>query len=160
MARQDEISIYTLEPSWEVEVAEMKAAFPTEEVTLFYSLRVFLSERGGSDPDEIDDLAAHLLGKRGNRPGLEGSLPDLAALDKLWSERFAHLGPWRALPSAAIHPSDNPTRLQSLAVLANQVRDRHAARVILDLMAKGERVSALAGGSHVVKQEPVLRAGF
>jgi len=45
-------------------------------------------------------------------------------------------------------------------VLANQVRDRHAARVILDLLTKGERVFALAGGSHAVKQEPVLRAGI
>ena len=38
--------------------------------------------------------------------------------------------------------------------------DEHAAAVILDLLAKGERVFAIAGGSHVVKQEPVLRAGF
>lgn len=101
-------------------------------------------------------MAAHLLSKRGSRPGLEGSLPDLVALDKVWDERFSELGPWRKLPAEVLDPNDTPTRLQSLAVLANQVRDCHSARVILDLLGKGERVFALAGGSHVVKQEPVF----
>lgn len=160
LARQDDIPIYTLEPPWEVEVAEMKAAFSTADVTLFYTMRVFLSERGeGKTREEIDDLARHLLSKRGSRPGLEGSLPTLAGLDSVWNERFSDLGPWRDLPPNAVHPGAEPTRLNALANLANEIRDRHAAAVILDLMKKGERIFALAGGSHVVKQEPVLRAG-
>ena len=159
LARQNEVPIYTLEPSWEDEIGEVTREFPVEEATLFYTLRVFLSERGeGRSPDDIDDLAAHLLRKRGNRPGLKGSLPDLASMDALWAERFANLGPWRDLPPEAVHPSPHPTRLQAIANLANEVRDRHAARIILDLMKQGERVFAIAGGSHVVKQEPVLRA--
>ncbi|NNF58059.1 MAG: hypothetical protein HKN04_07435 [Rhodothermaceae bacterium] len=160
LARRDGVPIYTLEPSWEDEVAEVTRAFPVEEATLFYTLRVFLSERSeGRSADDIDDLAAHLLRKRGSRPGLEGSLPDLTALDALWNERFAHFGPWRDLPPEAIHPSPNPTRLQALANVVNEARDRHAARIILDFISQGERVFAIAGGSHVVKQEPVLRAG-
>lgn len=160
LARRDDIPIYTLEPPWEVEVAEMKAAFPAADVTLFYTLRVFLNERGqGKTREEIDDLARHLLKKRGSRPGLEGSLPTLAALDSVWNQRFSDLGPWRELPPNAIHPGAEPTRLNALANLANEIRDRHAAAVLLDLMRKGERIFALAGGSHVVKQEPVLRAG-
>lgn len=158
----DEVGIdaWSLEPPWQVEVDEMKANFPTAEVTLFYTLRVFLSERGDLSGTAVDDLAAHLLQKRGGREGLEGSLPDLESLDRLWEERFADLGPWRQLPPQAIHPSTTPTRLQQLANLANEVRDRHAARTILELVQSGERVFAIAGGSHVVKQEPVLRAGL
>ena len=162
LGNRDDIPVYTLEPTWDIEVAEMKAAFPADEVALFYTLRVFLGERGSvgsKSPDEIDDLAAHLLRKRGGRPGLAGSLPDLQVLDELWDRRFDGLGPWRELPPQAVHPAANPTRLQALATLANEVRDRYAVRVILDLMSRGERVFAVAGGSHVVKQEPVLRAG-
>lgn len=160
LGRRDGLPVYTLEPRWDAEVAEMKQAFPAEEVTLFYTLRVFLSERGDADPDEVDDLAAHLLKKRGSRPGLEGTLPDLAALDRLWDERFAHLGPWRELPRGSVDPSAGGTRLNEIATIANEIRDRHAVRVILDLMGRGERVFAVAGGSHVVKQEPVIRAGI
>ncbi|MEM7048030.1 MAG: hypothetical protein AAF604_00135 [Acidobacteriota bacterium] len=161
LGRRDDLPVYSLEPTWEVEVAEMKAAFPVAEVTLFYTLRVFMSERGSErDRAALDRLASHLLEKRGSRPGLEGSLPDLAAFDRLWDERFGDLGPWRELPREACDPSAEPTRLQALAVLANEVRDRHAARVLIDLVSRGERVFAIAGGSHVVKQEPVLRAAL
>ncbi len=89
----------------------MKETFPIEEVTLFYTLRGFLSERRDSDAKEIDDLTAHLLSKRGNRPGLEGSLPDLEALDKLWDDRFAHLGPWRKLAPDVVYPKDKSNSL-------------------------------------------------
>jgi len=154
------VPVYTLEPAWKDEAADMSASFPREEVTLFYTLRVFLNERGAVSRDEVDALAAHLLRKRGSRPGLEGSLPTLADMDRLWRERFSDLGPWRELPPEAVHPSAHPTRLQAMANLANEVRDRHAVRVILELMRRGERVFAVAGGSHVVKQEPVLRAGL
>lgn len=161
LGRADDLPVYSLEPSWAEEVAELKRAFPTEEITLFYTLRVFVSERGPADAAaDVDDLAAHLLAKRGAREGLEGSLPDLAALDALWDERFAHLGPWRLLPHQALSPAAGGHRLQEIATLANEVRDRHAARVLLDLVGQGERVFAVAGGSHVVKQEPVLRAGI
>ena len=160
LAAADGIPVCSLEPSWEAEVAEMKAAFPVEEVTLFYTLRVYLSERGDREGAALDELAAHLLRKRGNRPGLTGSLPDLDRLDALWKERFGALGDWRTLPPEAVHPSPSPTRLQALATRANEVRDRHAVRVLLELAGSGERVFAIAGGSHVVKQEPVLRAAL
>jgi hypothetical protein len=161
LARDAGLPVYSLEPSWSVEVEEVKGTFSAAEATLFYTLRVFLSEREeGRSREEIDALALHLLRKRGSRPGLEGSLPDLEALDHLWQGRYAELGPWRDLPPEAVHPHPEPTRLQAIANLVNEVRDRHAARVILDLLSKGERVFAIAGGSHVVKQEPVLRAGY
>lgn len=160
LARQDGLPIYSLEPSWDDEVGEVLREIPAAEATLFYTLRVFLSERGtGRSPEDTDALATHLLRKRGSRPGLEGSLPDLAALDALWEAHYADLGPWRTLSPEAMHPNPTPSRLQASANLVNEVRDRHAARVILSLMAEDERVFAIAGGSHVVKQEPVLRAG-
>jgi len=160
LARRDEVPVYSLEPSWEDEVREVTAEVPVAEATLFYTLRVFYSERGADrSAEDIDKLAAHLLRKRGARPGLDSSLPDLPAMDALWEEHYAHLGAWRDLPHEAVSPAPNPTRLQATAVLANEVRDRHAARVILDLLQQGHRVFAIAGGSHVVKQEPVLRVG-
>ncbi len=161
MAGRDKIPVYTLEPSWESEAAEMKAKFPTPEVTLFYTMRVFLSERkSGMSTSEIEDLATHLLKKRGSRAGLEGSLNSLDEMDALWQKHYSDLGDWRIIKGSAIHPSANPTRLSRMANFANEVRDLHAAKVIVDLMNQGNRVFAIAGGSHVVKQEPVIRASL
>lgn len=161
LGRRAGIPVYTLEPSWAVEVETLKREFTVEDLIVFYTLRVYLSERDGTAAEKRDALAEHLLGKRAGRAGLGREyVPDLARLDEVWLDRFTGLGDWRTLPPEAVHPSDEPTRLQHIANRVNEVRDEHAAAVILDLLAKGERVFGIAGGSHVVKQEPVLRAGF
>lgn len=155
------IPVYSLEPTWEDEVAEVVSVYSPAEATLFYTLRVFLSERGNDrSPESTERLAQSLLRKRGSRAGLEGSLTTLAAMDSLWEANFDDLRDWRELPPQAIWPGTEDTRLQAMARHVNEVRDRHAARVILDLLRRGERVFAIAGGSHVVKQEPVLVAGL
>jgi len=161
LGQEADIPVYSLEPTWEDEVGMVTSRFSPEEATVFYTLRVYLSERGDErDPARMDKLARHLLGKRGSRPGLDGAVPDLAAFDRIWTEAFGDPRDWRTLPPEAIWPGDAPTRLQEISRFVNEVRDRHMARVVLDFVKQGERVFAIAGGSHVVKQEPVLRAAL
>lgn len=161
MGKRDNLTILSLETTWEDEIAMVTSRFSPAEATLFYTLRVYLSERGDeTDLTRQNKLAAHLLKKRGSRPGLEGSLNSLDELDALWKASFDSDTDWRSLPPEAIWPGDKPTRLQAISRFVNEIRDRHMAAVILDFLRKGERVFAVAGGSHVVKQEPVLRAGM
>ena len=161
LADRDGIPIYSLEPTWDDEIGMVTERFTPAEATVFYTLRVYLSERGNErDPAKMDKLARHLLGKRGSRPGLDGAIPDLATFDAVWSQSFDDERDWRTLPPEAIWPGREPTKLQAISRFVNEVRDRHMARVVLDFVMKGERVFAIAGGSHVVKQEPVLRAAL
>jgi hypothetical protein len=161
LARRDDIPAYSLERSWEVEVQAMLDAFPPEEVLLFYTLRVFISERDGGGDGDVDALASHLLRKRASRSGLDGIFEDLAALDRYWSEHFAdEYGDWRELPARALWPSRARKRPNQWATLSNELRDEHMTRVIIDLVRRGERVFVICGGSHLVKQEPTLRAGL
>lgn len=155
------IPVWSLEPTWEDEIAEVTSVYSPAEATLFYTLRVFLSERGfDRSRGEVEELARGLLQKRGSRPGLEGSLPSLDAMDALWRAAFGDPRDWRELPPEAIWPGTEDTRLQAISRHVNRVRDRHAARTILELVQRGERVFAIAGGSHVIKQEPVLVQGL
>jgi len=161
LAEEAGIPVWTLEPTWEDEVSLVLETFSREEATLFYTLRVYLSERGDEvRPEKLEDLALHLLKKRGARTGLDRSVSSIEEMDAVWTSQFFDERDWRTLPSSAVWPNDDGTRLQQLSALVNQVRDRHAAAIILELTARGERVFAIAGGSHVVKQEPVLRAGL
>jgi hypothetical protein len=160
-ARDDGIPIWSLEPTWDDEVTEVTAVYTPAEATLFYTLRVFLAERGSDrSPESVEKLARHLLKKRGSRPGLAGSLTTLEDMDALWRSSFGDPRDWRELPPEAIWPGTEPTRLQAISRHVNDVRDKHAARILLELVGRGERVFAVAGGSHVVKQEPVLLAGL
>ena len=161
LAEEYDVPVYSLEPTWDDEISMVTERFSREEATVFYTLRVYLSERGNErDSARMDKLAMHLLGKRGNRPGLGGVVADLDAFDAVWNEHFGDDRDWRTLPPRAIWPGDEPTRLQAISRFVNEVRDRHMARVVIDFVKRGERVFAIAGGSHVVKQEPVLRAAL
>lgn len=161
LADEHDIAVYSLEPTWDDEIGMVTERYSQEEATVFYTLRVYLSERGDErDPARMDKLAAHLLKKRGNRPGLDGAVADLEAFDRVWRSSFGDARDWRTLPPEAIWPGDAPTKLQAISRFVNEVRDRHMARVVIDFVTRGERVFAIAGGSHVVKQEPVLRAAF
>ena len=104
LGRRDGIPVYTLEPSWAVEVEALKREFSAEDLIVFYTLRVFLSERDGTAPEKRETLAEHLLGKRAGRAGLgREHVPDLARFDEVWRERFPGLGDWRTLPLSLIH---------------------------------------------------------
>jgi hypothetical protein len=155
------IPVWSLEPTWGEEIAGVTSVYSPAEATLFYTLRVFLSERGSDrSPAAVEELARELLQERGSRPGLEGSLPSVEAMDALWRAAFEDPRDWRELPPEAIWPGAEDTRLQAISRHVNRVRDRHAARTILELVQRGDRVFAIAGGSHVIKQEPVLVHGL
>jgi hypothetical protein len=154
LARGARIPIYSWEPSREAEVQAQLQRFPAERVALFYVLRPYVSERRFGRPKDPDAKLEETRGERTKWKGLEGTLPSIAAVDELWRRDFAGLPDWR-------DTSDErgwPGYLQAIADASNEIRDEHFARVVIDLLARGERVFAVAGSSHAVKLEPALRA--
>ena len=77
LARRDGVRLYSLEPSYEVEVATLLTRFEPEQVTLYFFHRVYASESRGVANER---LAVDLLAKRTNVQGLRGSLPSVAAV--------------------------------------------------------------------------------
>jgi hypothetical protein len=138
----------------EVEVAAQLRRFPRERVALYYVLRPYVSARRFGRPTDPDAEVESVREERTSWPGLEGTLPDVAAIDAVWRRDFAGLPDWR-------DTSDErgwPGYLEEIADAANDLRDEHLARVLLELAARGERVFAVAGSSHAVRVEPPLRA--
>ncbi len=154
LGRRSRASIYSWEPSREAEVQAQLQRFPAERVALFYVLRPYVSERRFGRPKDPDAKLEDTRGERTKWKGLEGTLPSIAAVDELWRRDFAGLPDWR-------DTSDErgwPGYLQAIADASNEIRDEHFARVVIDLLTRGERVFAVAGSSHAVKLEPALRA--
>lgn len=58
----------------------------------------------------------------------------------------------------------DPTRdghpFNDMARHVEDARDRHMSAVLLDAVRSGERVFAVVGGTHVVRQERVIRDGI
>jgi len=150
LARRDNIPLYTLEPTYEDEIAELLQTFSAEQVALYFFLRVYSSEAGGV-ADEA--LALELLGKRTDVDGLRGSLSTLADVDRVWQRDFPDQADWRI-------QQGEPGYLGEISDSSRRIRGEHMTRILIDLVEKGERVFAVVGSGHVIRQEWNLRAKF
>ncbi len=152
MARHDRIPLYTLEPPLEIELAALQECGDRTQVAMFRVLSGYMSARRGGEVSNFK--IGRLLSKRA--APLTDALPDIAALDAYFAAQFPQSPPWRDLPEEAMWPSPGGTWLNAMARRANQVRDDHFVRSLVDLVNRGERVLAIAGRSHTVVWEPVL----
>lgn len=152
LAHRDGVRLYSLEPRYEDEVAALLGKWSAERVALYFTMRVYWAESGG-DPD--DDLALHLLQKRTDVEGLRGTMTTVADIDRVWSREMQGLGDWRTL-------SEEPYEgwIAEVSNDSRTIRGEHLSRALIDLVRRGERVFVVVGSGHVIRTEPVLRAGL
>ena len=150
LAQRNGVPLYSLEPSYDAEVKGLLRKFEPKLVATYMTLRVFTSEAKGKKGD-LDGLALHLLRKRVDSDGLRGSLTSVADLDAYWRQKFPGAPNWRTLPDTEGIPL-----LREVGDVSREVRGDHMVRTLADLAARGERVLAVVGASHVIRQEPAL----
>lgn len=154
LAQRSGVTLYTLEPEYDAEVSGLLRKFEPRLVATYLTLRVFTSEAKGHDGDR-DALALHLLRKRTDAQGLRGSLSSVADLDAYWRDRFPGVPDWRTLSDTESVPL-----LVEVGNASREIRGAHMVRTLVDLAAGGERVFAVVGASHVIRQEPALAKEF
>ena len=150
LSRRDDVRLVSLEPDYDAEVAMLLRSFEPEDVALYFFLRVYASESGGT-PDE--SLARDLLTKRTDVDGLRDSLTDLEAVDARWAELYPAAADWRT-----VNHELREGRLGAISTASRATRGEHMARVLTDLTLAGERVFAVVGSGHVIRQEWALRS--
>jgi hypothetical protein len=155
-ARAGRLPLYSWEPRREWEIGRMLDSFPPGRVALFYVLRPYFSNLRFGRPEDPEGFVEEYRRKRTRYPGLEGTLPSMAAIDSIWARDFAGLPDWRETSDAY----GLPGYLDELSARSNALRDEHLAAVIVDLVRRGERVFAAAGSSHAVKLDAALRAAL
>lgn len=152
LARRAGVRLVSLEPAYEDEVRELLTRFEPPQVALYFFLRVYVSEAGGVANDA---LAADLLGKRTSVDGLREALASPGAVDEVFARELPGPGDWRTLtsePDAGFFPA--------ISSASRRIRGEHMLRVLIDLARKGERVFAVVGSGHVIRQEWNLRETF
>jgi hypothetical protein len=154
LARKDNNPVYTWEVPRKHEIRYVLEGYPKEQVALFYILRPYFSNFRFGKPDKPDAVAEGYIHERSDYPGIENVISSVEQIDAIWKRDFPDEKNWR-------DTSDQfglPGYLGEIASRSNEARDEHFARVITDLVQKGERVFAIAGSSHAVKLEPALRS--
>ncbi len=155
LARADGIPTYTWEPSRQVVMESLLALpFSKEQIALRVKLGPYFSNRRFGRPDDPKAFVNDYLGDNERWPGLERELASVEEIDEAWERYFPDGPDWRDVSDEF----DLPGYLA--AISTNRARDEHFVRVLLDLVANGERVFAVAGSSHAVKLDPALRAAL
>jgi hypothetical protein len=153
LARDAGIPTYTWEPPDDVLVASLKGqGFTAREVALRVMLGPYFSNLRHGRPENPESFVEEFRAERTRWAGLEDTFATVDEIDAEWRKRFPDGPDWREV-------SDQYGLPGFLGEMdANQARDEHFARVVIDLTRKGERVFAICGSSHAVKLEPALRA--
>lgn len=151
LAYQNNVPLYTLEPPYRVEVSRLLESYDPRDVALYLTLRVYVGEASGVVASARDDLARGLLAKRTDVDGLRGLFSSLEDLDQYWKQQYPDAGDWRELSETETVP-----RLRDIGDASRQIRGEHMVRSITELVRNGERVFAVVGASHVIRQEPTL----
>lgn len=94
LANHDSVPLYTLEPTYEAEVAGLLEHFEPRLVATYMTLRVYSAEADHSGTKQ-DGLALNLLRKRTAVEGLRGTFSTIAEFDAWWRERFPDEPDWR-----------------------------------------------------------------
>jgi hypothetical protein len=152
LAREGGIPTYTREPSNDVLVASLvEQGFTAREVAMRVVLGPYFSSLRYGRPEDPEAFVEEFRAERTQWAGMEGTFETVEELDAEWQVRFPDGPDWRDL-------SDEYGLPGFLGRMdANRARDEHFARVVIDLVRKGERVFAVCGSSHAVKLEPALR---
>lgn len=180
LANRDKIPYFSLEPSRKDEIAKMLEVFTPEQIKVFFVLRQVPQFHGRHSTDEgdeffvlrqvpqfpnrssnamIDEFFSTFLRNVSYMPGLETAGPStIAELDKACLWLSPHLKNWRTADRSWSDPVANKAYTNQLARLSSEIRDKHMVMLLIDKVRQGERVFAVVGGSHVVMQEPALRA--
>lgn len=162
LATRDDVPVRTLEPARGDEIALLLKRYSPEEVKVFYVLRQIPQFRSGTHAESIEAYAENVLGGLSLRPELKGAPRTIAELKTSSARLFPRLADWRDVPQAWFDPvpTPPPTYLNDVSRRLSEFRDRHMLTLLAGQVARGKRVFAVVGASHVVMQERALRSAI
>lgn len=156
LGRRDGVPTYTLHREQTEHVAEFGAKAGHREAAAYLALRMAHGEnpQGPVSDAELE----HALEKRAVGV-LSDAFADVTDFDAFWNATWTdELGDWRTLRWATLGPRLGHTRFEAVGHWDNVLRDVHMVRILVDQVGRGERVFAVVGRSHVIQQEPAIRA--
>ena len=161
LAAHDDTPVRSLEPSQEAEINHLCARFDSNLVTLFLVLRYYASYRQTHPPEAAESLLQDVLPYLGGFSALSEGPKTPETFRASMAHRFPDLKDWRDFPASMLDPvrRDQPWKeTNEISRATSEFRDAHMVELLVSLVERGERVFAVVGASHVVMQEPLLRA--
>lgn len=158
LARRDGIARASLEPPRAAESAALVTELGAIRAKLFYFLRDFDTYNRSAIPESPERYAKILLDNLW-RDGLRQAPTHVDECVALLRQAVPELPAWNQAPSAWFDPAlDLHPWLNRAARLSSARRDAHMVELLGRALARGRRVFAVVGYTHVIMQERALAA--
>lgn len=158
LANRDGVPIKSIESPKHLELSYLRHKFFPGHIKLYYILRyATLRKRPGKNISNTRYLERML--KFFSESDISRYPPhSQAEFEGFVSQFFPDLNDWRSIPPHYFHYSKRGKFLVDIHNKLNDYRNRNMLRTLVNELKKGERIFAVVGRSHVVSQEPALRA--
>lgn len=163
LAKKYNIPIKSLDPP---RLEEMKYILGTkrwtlEQVFLFYVLRRVPENNKKANPKNPEELAVEAMNQAAKMPGFDALPKTIAEFDAVVKKNLPQVADWRKIDQKIFDPNpDLGNFTNDIADASVNYRGRFMVKNLAAEVAKGERVFAVVGASHVVKQEKALNNIF
>lgn len=163
LAHKHNLPIKSLDPP---RIEEMKYILGTkrwtlEQVFLFYVLRRVPENNKKTNPKNSEEIVREALNSAAKMPGFDGLPKTIAEFDQVVKKYLPTVEDWRNIEQKIFDPNpDLGMFTNDIADASVQYRGKFMIKTLRTEVEKGERVFAVVGASHVVKQEKALKRIF
>lgn len=160
LAARDGVPAASIEPSMPAQVQALRrAGFTDEQILVFFALRQVPQHRARAGAAMDEARLAEVLRHFHETTGITDPA-DPAALAAACERLLPPLRSWNEVPSEWFDPvfERTPAFTNAASRHTSEARDAWVVELLSDRVRAGERVFATMGASHVVMQEPALRA--
>lgn len=160
LAAQELVPIQCLDPPNLLQAKHLRNFFPAGEIKIYLILRqARINQMLGKDPNDTS-YAENLLVFLQRYRTFQFPPQRLYDFEKMIAELFPDLEDWRLITDEYFYRQDKGKFMPEIHRNLMSYRDQHMLRRLIKKVQEGERIFAIVGRSHVVIQEPVLRAKF
>ncbi|MBI3572430.1 hypothetical protein HY091_02795 [Candidatus Kaiserbacteria bacterium] len=161
LAHQEGIETYSPEPSERKERAELEKQFSREQIQYYYFAQMAYQWERKQDPKpDFDTYMRRALKSDERQSGWSDFDFSLERMRQVHIQLFGTpFDPGKKnFWNKIVNPAMRPTVLNGVARASSRYRDEHIVNEIVKYMKDGHSIFAEYGGTHVVMQEPLLRA--
>ncbi|UCC40371.1 MAG: hypothetical protein JSV96_02660 [Candidatus Aminicenantes bacterium] len=158
LAARNGIPIKCIDPPRSREIFYLSHFFTPERVKLYYILRQAVVNRNLKKDIKDVNYARNILDELIRFRRYEGNPNTFHEFESTVYKVFPELESWQSIPAFYFYSNNPENFLPRIHRKLNEYRDHHMIKTLIKELKKGERVFAVVGRSHVVKQEPVLRS--
>jgi hypothetical protein len=155
-----QVAVSSMEPKLAEEVAELLKKYRPEQIKTFYVIRNKVFYDGLTYPNEtLEQYLQDTITQISVEAALKSVRPhSIGELQSTFADNFPDLGSYKNVPARWVDPAQSETKLNEISRASAEFRDQIIVAKISDAVCKQKRVFAVVGASHVVMQEPAIRA--